>query len=174
MEILKIAPKISCDVCELNKAVRKPFAKQRSVVAENFGDVIHTDVMVFEKMSLGGNYYCVSFIDEKTRFSWVYFMKTKDEVLDKFLIFRKMFKTQFKFNFKRINCDGGGEYISNEFSNYLNKKGILISVTPPNTPQLNGIAERFNRTIQEGMRCCLREAWLPNFYGQKLLLMLCS
>jgi hypothetical protein len=162
--------KLNCRICELNKAVRKAFSKMRSVVAENFGDVIHTDVGVYEKLSLGGNYYFLTFIDEKTRLAWVYFLKTKDEVFEKFLSFRKMFKTQFGQNFKKLNCDGGGEFLmTKKFNEFLLKKGILSSVTPPNSPQLNGIAERFNRTLQEGVRCCLREANLPDRFWAEAL-----
>jgi hypothetical protein len=162
--------KINCETCSLNKATRKNFKKQRSIVAENFGDVIHTDVGVYEKRSLGGNYYFISFIDEATRFKNVYFMKTKDEAFEKFKIFRKWFKNQFNFNFKRINCDGGGEYLTTkDFKDYLIKKGIDFSITPPNTPQLNGIAERLNRTLEEGVQCILREAALPDkFWGEAL------
>jgi hypothetical protein len=167
---LKTNLEIDCETCRINKATRKNFKKERSVVAKNFGDVIHTDVGVYEKRSLGGNYYFISFIDEATRLKNVYFMKTKDEAFGKFKIFRKWFKNQFNFNFKKINCDGGGEYLmSKEFKDFLTKKGIEPSITPPNTPQLNGIAERFNRTLEEGVRCILREAELPDkFWGEAL------
>jgi hypothetical protein len=167
---LKECPKINCEVCQINKATRKVFKKQRSVRAEKFGDVIHTDVGVFEKMSLGGNYYFITFIDEATRFKNIFFMKKKDEAFEKFKFFRKWFKNQFGFNFKKVNCDGGGEYLaSNCFKEFVIRKGIDFSITPPNTPQLNGIAERFNRVLEEGVRCILREADLPDFFWGEAL-----
>ncbi len=45
--------------------------------------------------------------------------------------------------------DGGGEYVNDEMERYMNKHGMIHRRTPPHTPQRNGVAERFNRTIME-------------------------
>ena len=54
--------------------------------------------------------------------------------------------------------DGGGEYTSNEVREYCRRKGIRQEITPPETPQWNGKAERLNRTIIERVRCMLLDS----------------
>ena len=58
-----------------------------------------------------------------------------------------------------LRSDGGGEYCSKDFENWLGKAGISHQVTPPYTPQLNGVAERTNRTVIESAR--------SKMYGKK-------
>jgi transposase InsO family protein len=53
---------------------------------------------------------------------------------------------------KRIKCDNGGEYKNNALRKWCNNKGIVIEFTIPYSPQLNGTAERINRTIMEKER----------------------
>ena len=63
--------------------------------------------------------------------------------------------------------DGGGEYTSKEFKQYLKEEGIIQKITPPYTPQRNGVAERFNRTIIEKVRCMLKTNNLnKEFWGE--------
>ena len=51
---------------------------------------------------------------------------------------------------KRIRSDNGGEYMGKEFQDICTKSGIIHETTSPYTPEHNGIAERYNRTLQEG------------------------
>ena len=60
-----------------------------------------------------------------------------------------------------LRTDNGGEYISLEFQAYLKKEGIEHQFTVPRTPEQNGVAERFNRTIMEAVRSMLIGAKLP-------------
>ena len=70
---------------------------------------------------------------------------------------------------KCIRTDNGGEYCG-PFDEYCKHQGIRHQKTPPKTPQLNGLAERMNRTLMERVRCLLSEAKLPNsFWGEALL-----
>ena len=70
---------------------------------------------------------------------------------------------------KKLKClrsDNGGEY-RGLFEAYCRTHGIKLEKTPPKTPQLNGVAERMNRTIVEKVRCMLSHANLPkSFWGE--------
>lgn len=161
----------SCENCALGKQIRAKISKINSPpTAEKFGDVIYSDVCgPITPLSLGGNSYFVSFVDDSTRASWVYLMKSKDETLDKFKEFRKEVKTQFKVNIMRLHSDRGGEYISTLMDGYCKSKGIIHSFTPPDTPQLNGVAERYNRFIVEMVRCMLFSKKLDkSFWGEAI------
>ena len=88
-------------------------------------DIVHSDVWGPAKtMSMGGCRYYVTFIDDHTRKVWVYFMKEKSEVFTHFQNFKAMAEKQTGLQVKCIRSDGGGEYFSNEFSDYLRKNGI--------------------------------------------------
>ncbi|CAI7868074.1 unnamed protein product [Closterium sp. NIES-53] len=63
---------------------------------------------------------------------------------------------------KVIRNDNGGEFIGADFESVLKKKGIQHQLTVPYNPQQNGVAERFNRTLQEGARTLLGRAGLPD------------
>ena len=111
-----------------------------------------------QENSLGGNRYFVTFIDDKSRFTAVYFMKTKDQVLEKFEEYEAMVTNITEKKIKILRSDNGGEYTSKEFFNYLKEKGIQHQLSVPRTPQQNGVAERMNRTIQETARSMMYNA----------------
>ena len=80
--------------------------------------------MYAKTTSMGGCKYYVTFIDDHTTKVWVYFMKEKSEVFVHFQNFRVLVENQSNMQVKCIRFDGGGEYFSNEFSDYLQKHGI--------------------------------------------------
>ncbi|CAI7772500.1 unnamed protein product [Closterium sp. NIES-54] len=63
---------------------------------------------------------------------------------------------------KVIRTDNGGEFIGADFEKELKQKGIQHQLSVPYNPQQNGVAERFNRTLQEGARTLLGRAGLPD------------
>lgn len=93
---------------------------------------------------------------------WVYFLKTKDEALKMFKIFRAQVEKSSKKNIKVFRTDRGGEFTSNEFKEYCEGVGIERHYTTPYTPQQNGVVERRNRMMVEMARSCLKEMRMPN------------
>jgi transposase InsO family protein len=70
-------------------------------------------------------------------------------------------------NIKTVIFDGGGEFNSTEFLNFLKDKGVTVQVTAPYTPQQNSVAERGNRSTSEKTRCLLKQAKLPlEYWGE--------
>jgi len=65
---------------------------------------------------------------------------------------------------KRFRTDGGGEYTSKKFAEYLKLEGIVNETTMPYTPQSNGVVERANREIMQRVRCMLDFAGLSKKY----------
>jgi transposase InsO family protein len=106
----------------------------------------------------------VSFIDDHTKKVWVYFMKHKGEVFQHFLNFKTMVEKEKGVNIKCLKSNGGGEYFSNEFSEYLKEHGIQRKYSCNYSPQQNGVAERKNRHIAEITRVMLNENNLPNYF----------
>ena len=94
-------------------------------------------------------------------------MRHKSESFQKF----KELKNEVQNQFARIlkYFDLGGEYLSQEFGNHLKKCGIVSQLTPPGTPQWNGVSERRNRTLLDMVRSMMSQTDLPiSFWGYAL------
>uniref|UniRef100_A0A0K8UZ07 Retrovirus-related Pol polyprotein from transposon TNT 1-94 n=1 Tax=Bactrocera latifrons TaxID=174628 RepID=A0A0K8UZ07_BACLA len=91
---------------------------------------------------------------------FVYCIKQKSEVFEKFKTFKNLVENQTKKKIKKLRSDNGTEYTNNKFSEFLNECGIKRQLTVPYTPQQNGVAERVNRTIVEMARSLLVHAEL--------------
>ena len=117
--------------------------------------------------SLGGNQYFVTFIDDKSRFTAVYFMKSKDQVLEKFKEYEAMVTNTTEKKIRILRSDNGGECTSKEFSTYLKEKGVQHQFSIPRIPQQNGVAERMNRIVQETARPIMYNAGLEKKFWAK-------
>ena len=150
-----------CETCIGGKYHRSPFKPSKRQVNEPL-ELVHTDVCgeISEK-STGSAEYFMTFTDEKTHYSWVYFLKTKDQAFDRFQEWKAMVEKVSGKKLKTLRSDNGGEYTSKMFEAYLKSEGIRHEQTIPKTPQQNGVAERLNRTLVELSRSMLLDAALP-------------
>ena len=119
-------------------------------------------------MSVGGSRYFATFIDDYTRYTAVYFMSEKTELLEYFKEFHREAKSVTECRVKCIRSDNGTEYVNKDFDRYLKECGIQRQLTAPYSPKQNGVAERANRTLLDGARSLLHYAALPGNFGQKL------
>ena len=120
-------------------------------------ELVHSDVCgPMSTPSLGGSRYFLTFIDDKTRFVWVYFLKSKDEVFEKFQDWKQMAEKHTGRKLKTLRTDNGGEYVSTKFTRLLKNEGIRHERTVPKTPEQNGVSERMNRTLVEMARSMLQ------------------
>jgi transposase InsO family protein len=98
-----------------------------------------------------------------SRKTWIYFLKTKDEVFDRFKEFRALVKNQSRGRIRVLRLDNGGEYTSNEFVEYCVAEGIKKELTVPYNLQQNGVAERKNRTIVGATRAMIHDQGISMF-----------
>lgn len=155
-------PKLPCISCVKGKQHRKPFPKVSGHRAKNVLDLIHSDLCgPMQNKSVGGASYFLTFIDDFSRKSFVYFLKTKDEVIRVFGEFKAAVENETGRHIKVLRTDNGGEYVSSEFHKLLKAAGIRHQLTVPRTPEQNGVAERLNRTLVEKGRTMLIDANLP-------------
>lgn len=166
---LKISPLQKCSHCLAGKQNRVSFKSHPPSRKQNVLDLVHSDLCgPMKTRSLGGSLYFVTFIDDHSRKLWVYTLKRKDQVLDVFKQFQAAVERETGKKLKCIRTDNGGEY-SGPFDEYCRQQGIRHQKTPPKTPQLNGLAERMNRTLVERVRCLLSHAKLPKFFWGEAL-----
>ena len=142
--------------CALSKSVHHvPRGLSRENRLRPF-ELIHTDLSgKFSSPSLGKGLYYMTFVDECTRFVWVTILQVKDDVIVALREFIAMVKRQFSALVARVRCDGGGEYVGVEARGMLRSMGIILEVTPPYSPESNGVAERLNRTLKQMVRAML-------------------
>ena len=138
--------------------------------AKELLELIHTDVCgPFNTMARGGFEYFITFTDDMSRYGYLYLMKYKSESFEKFKEFKNEVEKQTGKNIKSLRSDRGGEYLSTEFQEFLKENGIISQLTPPYTPQLNGVAERRNRTLLDMVRSMVSFTDLPvSFWGYAL------
>ena len=147
----------NCKTCYKGKLSVKPIVGNL-VKANKPLEIIYSDVCgPIQVNSIDGFRYYVSFIDDFTRMSIVMLIKTKSDISTAFQEYVNLVQNQLKFKIKTLHSDNGTEYTSKSFQEILKYHGIIHSTTAPYTPQQNGVAERYNRTLVESATCLLSE-----------------
>ncbi|GJU26190.1 retrotransposon protein, putative, ty1-copia subclass [Tanacetum coccineum] len=124
--------------CISGKMTKKPFNNNIERATDLLG-LIHTDVCgPFRHVSRNGASYFLTFTDDFSRYGYVYLLKLKHEVFETFKVFKSEVELQLRKKIKALRSDRGGEYLSQEFKDYLGKNGIVQHLTSPYTPQQNG------------------------------------
>ncbi|KAK1605909.1 hypothetical protein QYE76_029582 [Lolium multiflorum] len=150
-----------CEACLMGKMTKTPFSGMMER-ATDLLEIIHTDVCgPMSVASRGGYRYVLTFTDDLSRYGYIYLMKHKSETFEKFKEFQSEVENQRNKKIKFLRSDRGGEYLSYEFSMHLKKCGILSQLTPPGTPQRNGVSERRNRTLLDMVRSMMSLTDLP-------------
>ena len=145
-----------CKSCVEGKIHRQPFPREGGKGSTKLLGLVHSDVCgELNVKSLGGAKYFLTFVDDNTRYVWVYLLKHKSEVFDKFLEWKALVENSSGHKLKALRTDNGGEYVSNEMKSFLKKEGVSHELTVPKTPEQNGVAERLNRTLVEAVRSML-------------------
>ncbi|GJX67629.1 putative ribonuclease H-like domain-containing protein [Tanacetum coccineum] len=102
--------------------------------------------------SLMKKFYCLVVTDDFSRFSWVFFLATKDETSGILKTFITEIENQLDYKVKVIRSDNGTEFKNSVMNQFCEMKGIKREFSVARTPQQNGVAERKNRTLIEAAR----------------------
>jgi hypothetical protein len=150
-----------CEACIEGKSHRAPHsapAKRASRPLERVSSDVKGPISTHSRR---GHRYWISFVDQYSGFTSVYFIREKSEALD--CIKRYISWAENKTGLKVLNFrdDGGGEYTPNDLRTFLMEKGIHHETTIRDSPEQNGQAERFNQTLQQGITTLLSKAHLP-------------
>ena len=159
----------TCESCLEGKMTKCSFNSKGNRAIECL-ELVHSDVCgPFNIQARGCYEYFVTFTDDHSRFGHVYLMRHKSETFDKFKEYRALVEKQLGKVIKTLRSDRGGEYLSEEFEDFLREEGIMSQLTAPGTPQQNGVAERRNRTLLDMVRSMMSYASLPDsFWGYAL------
>ncbi|KAJ1309296.1 hypothetical protein OPQ81_004958 [Rhizoctonia solani] len=140
-----------CLGCIKGKSTIQPFPKGQSEPVKNIGNLFYSDVWgPAHTTSLQGNSYFITFIDAYSHFTFVYFMKHKNEAVNKYISLCTFLATQKNLKIKRIHFDNGKEMINKHLKEFCNIHGTEITTTAPYSSQQNGPAKCKNCTFAEG------------------------
>ncbi|GJY14761.1 retrovirus-related pol polyprotein from transposon TNT 1-94 [Tanacetum coccineum] len=163
-----IDSKYKCETCVEAKLTRTSFKSVKRTTEPL--DMIHTDICDLKSLpTKGGNKYFITFIDDCTKYCYVYLLKSKDEAIDKFVLYKTEVENQLGKKIKVVRSDRGGEYVA-PFAELCAKHGIRHEFTAPYSPQQNGIAERKNRTLKEMVTAMLISSGMSqDMWGEAIL-----
>ncbi|GFW48026.1 retrovirus-related Pol polyprotein from transposon TNT 1-94 [Trichonephila clavipes] len=120
--------------------------------------------------SQGGNKYFLSIIDDYSRKVTVFPIRNKSDVFHTFIRFQKRAERFLSKKVIAVRTDGGLEFCNKDMDNFLTELGIKHEITNSYTPEMNGVAERFNLTALDGIKILLKSSEVPHkFWGEALL-----
>ena len=165
--LLKANEDVSFDICESclsGKMTKAPFLGSSERAKDLLG-LIHTDVCgPFRTSTMNGERYFITFIDDFSRYGYVYLLRHKHEAFDIFKLFQNEVENQLNKKIKILRSDRGGEYLSDEFKDHLESCGIVSQRTSPGTPQHNGVSERRNKTLLDMVRSMMNRCTLHLYF----------
>lgn len=154
--------KKDCDTCIKAKLTRTTFKKIGHIYTKKPLELMHLDLWSSTAgSSFGQTKYILTVVDDFSRYAWVFPLKNKNQSLRTFKFFSTEIENQTNKKIKAIRTDNGLEFCSQDFSDYLKKVGIRHQRTNIYSPEMNGVAERLNRSMAEGIRSLRIEAELP-------------
>jgi hypothetical protein len=157
-----------CHSCIIGKHHRQSFPKQHSTATTRLLQIVHSDLCGPMPVTSQSHYqYILTFIDDISWKTLLYFLFKKSQTFEKFKEFWTLVETSNR-KIENLHSDRGKEYISHEFNNYCKQHGIQRNLTAGYSPQQNGVAERKNCTLLEGIRSIVIGTKIPSFLWDKI------
>ncbi|GJU11941.1 ribonuclease H-like domain-containing protein [Tanacetum coccineum] len=155
----------TCVACQKGKQHRASCkAKLERIITEPL-HTLHMDLFGPTSVkSINHASYCLVITDDCTRFSWVFFLATKDETSGILQNFIRQIENQLNHRVKIIRSDNGTEFKNRDMLEFCGNKGIKQEYSNARTPQQNGVAERMNMTLIEAARTMLADSLLPTTF----------
>ncbi|KAM2633067.1 hypothetical protein EV1_023726 [Malus domestica] len=151
-----------CQDCAIGKNHKLPFSVSTSSTTHSL-ELVHCDVWGPAPISsVSGYKFYVLFVDEYTKYSWLFPLKFKSEVFSIFVHFKSYVETLTGNKIKTLRSDSGGEFTSSQFRSFLLQHGILHQFSCPHTPEQNGCVERKHRHLTETTRTMLAASKVPH------------
>ncbi|KAD4585787.1 hypothetical protein E3N88_23388 [Mikania micrantha] len=151
-----------CVSCKKGKQKRRSHKSKTVFSIDKPLELLHMDLFgPINVKSIGGESYCFVVTDDFSRFSWVLFLKTKSETYENFVLLVNRLETLYKLRVRRVRSDNGTEFKNQNMEAFCDSKGIQQHFSAPYEPQMNGVAERKNRTLIESARTMLADSKLP-------------
>ncbi|GKC18973.1 retrovirus-related pol polyprotein from transposon TNT 1-94 [Tanacetum coccineum] len=163
-----------CYACQLGKSKKhthKPKTENTNLEVLN---ILHMDLCgPMRVQTINEKKYILVIIDDYSRFTWVKFLRSKDETPEAVIKFLKQIQVGLNKTIRYIRTDNGTEFINKDLTAYYEHVGIFHQMIVPRTPQHNGVVERQNRTLVEAARTMLIFSKAPMFLWAEVVATAC-
>ena len=163
-----------CEACAFGKQTRLPYRQYEHNTPRRLWRV-HSDMSGIQELSIDGKKYFITFIDDFSRYCWIYFTLHKDAktIRDIYEIWRADAENKAGEPVSYLQTDVGGEY-QKQMAEILKTSGVTHLKSPPYSHESNGLAERQNRTLKDTARTLLHQAHLPSSFWTKAVQAACQ
>ncbi|KAI3681354.1 hypothetical protein L6452_36146 [Arctium lappa] len=171
---LKYEKEYLCAACENGNMKRYPHKPKPEPSTSAPLELLHMDLCgPMRTQSLGGKKYILVIVDDYSRYTWVKFLRSKDETPDVLITFLKTTQVNLQKPVKFLRTDNETEFKNKKVEEYLESVGISHQYSAAHTPQQNGVVERRNRTLVEAARTMLSQSDLPLFLWAEVVSTAC-
>ena len=163
-----------CPACQLGKSTK--YAHKPKTINTNLEvlNTLHMDLCgPMRVQSINGKKYVLVIVDDYSRFTWVKFLRTKDETPEVIIKFIKQLQVLLNKTVRIIRTDNGTEFVNQQLTQFYESMGITHQKSVPRTPQQNGVVERRNRTLVEAARTMLIYSKAPMFLWAEAIATAC-
>ncbi|GKC22798.1 retrovirus-related pol polyprotein from transposon TNT 1-94, partial [Tanacetum coccineum] len=145
-----------CSACQLRKSKKhthKPKTENTNLEVLN---TLHMDLCgPMRVQTINGKKYILVIVDDYSRFTWVKFLRSKDETLEVVINFLNQIHVGLNKTIRYIRTDNGTKFVNKDLTTYYERVSIFYQKTVPRTPQQNSAVKRWNRTLIEAARTML-------------------
>ncbi|GJX55505.1 retrovirus-related pol polyprotein from transposon TNT 1-94 [Tanacetum coccineum] len=160
--------------CEQGKSRKASLSPKLVPSTESKLELLHMDLCGLMRVaSINGKKYILVIVDDYSRFTWVYFLRTKDEAPDMIIDFVNQVQRNLKASILMIRTDNGTEFKNEKLRAFYAKLGIVHKTLIARTPQQNGVVERRNRKLIEAAQTMLIFSKAPKFMWAEAIATAC-
>jgi hypothetical protein len=172
--LLKFESDLVCAPCRHGKMIAASHSLVNTVMTEHPGQLLHMDTVGPSRVrSMGGKWYVLVIIDDYSRYSWVFFLESKDQVFEHFRLLALRLNNEHSNCLKAIRSDNGTEFRNASFDGFCLELGIEQQFSAPRVPQQNRVVERKNCTLVEIARTMLDEHGTPRRFWADAIITAC-
>ncbi|GJX48945.1 retrovirus-related pol polyprotein from transposon TNT 1-94 [Tanacetum coccineum] len=153
-----------CSACALGKSKKSSHTPKAEDTNQEKLNLLHMDLCGLMRVeSINGKKYILVIVDDYSRFTWVKFLRSKDEAPEVIIKCIKNIQVRLNATVRNIRTDNGTEFVNHTLREFYENVGISHQTSVARTPQQNGIVERRNRTLVEAARTMLIFSKAPLF-----------
>ncbi|XP_021734165.1 uncharacterized protein LOC110700891 [Chenopodium quinoa] len=157
-----------CSACVKGKQTRISFKYKNMVSTTKLLELIHMDLCgPMRIQSRSGKRYVMVIVDDFSRYTWVFFLVSKDDTFDQFVAFVKKEQRRTGHQLVHLRSNHGTDFENSKFDEFCEEHGMDHNFSASKTPQQNGVVERKNRSLEDMERTMLISSGLPrNFWAE--------
>ncbi|GJQ98462.1 retrovirus-related pol polyprotein from transposon TNT 1-94 [Tanacetum coccineum] len=163
-----------CSACEQGKIHRKHHKSKMAFASNKPLYLLHMDLCGLMRVeSINGKRYVLVVVDYYSRYTWVFFLHSKDKSSEVIILFIKKTQVNLQLQVQRVRTDNGTEFKNKTLAKFFDEVRISQQFSAARTLQQNGVVERRNRTLVKAARTMLTFANLPLFLWAEAIATAC-